>query len=122
MCAPCRKPGNVTKWGYLPGQHLRPTRKAYPPSAGKDNEGMTPRSNRFIVLLFVGVAFFLLRDKDTELYEESLKERQKRNLEKMQKMQKRQNEETFKDGMKRIWNQTKTIFKKKEVTPHDSEA
>lgn len=76
----------------------------------------------FIVLLFVGIAFMLLKDRDKEIYEESLRERQKRNLEKMQKMQKRQNEESFKDGMKRIWNQTKTIFKKKEVTPHDSEA
>jgi ABC-type sugar transport system permease subunit len=76
----------------------------------------------FIVLIFVGIAFFLLKERDHEIYEESLRERQKRNLEKMQKMQKRQNEETFKDGMKRIWNQTKTIFKKKEVAPHDSEA
>lgn len=67
----------------------------------------------FIVMLFVGIAFFLLKDRDKEIYEESLRERQKRNLEKMQKMQRRQTEESFADGMKRIWNKTRDIFKKK---------
>lgn len=63
----------------------------------------------FIVLIFVGLIYMLLKDRDKEEYEKSVKERRKESKDKLSKLQKRlmEENETMWEGLKRIFGKKK---------------
>jgi uncharacterized membrane protein (DUF106 family) len=75
-----------------------------------------------LVLIFVAIAFILLRDRDKVIYEESLRERKERMRLKMLKLQEQRNQKTLKELIKDKFNQLKDKLKKKEVDAHDKQA
>lgn len=72
-----------------------------------------------IVLIFVGIVYFLFRDKDKVIYEESLRERKERMRLKMIKLQQQRNQKSWGDQFKDWMKRTKDKFTKKEVREDD---
>lgn len=68
-----------------------------------------------IVLIFVGIAFAIFRDRDKVVYEESVQEKQARNIAKLKKLQEKNNE-SVKDYLTKLKDKAKRIFKTKEET------
>jgi len=79
-----------------------------------------------LVLIFVAIAFILLRDKDKVIYEESLRERKERMRLKMIKLQEQRNQkslgELVKDKFNQLKDKVKDKLKKKEVSADDKQA
>jgi uncharacterized membrane protein (DUF106 family) len=75
-----------------------------------------------LVLIFVAIAFILLRDKDKVIYEESLRERKERMRLKMIKLQEQRNQKSLSELMKDKFNHMKDKLKKKEVSTDDKQA
>lgn len=74
-----------------------------------------------IVLIFVGIVYFLLKDRDKVIYEESLRERKERMRLKMIKLQQQRNQKSFGDQLKDAFGKFKEKFKK-EVREDDKQA
>ncbi|TNF06773.1 MAG: sugar ABC transporter permease [Bacillota bacterium] len=74
-----------------------------------------------IVIALVGLAFFVLKDRDKVEYEMGIRERREKQAEKLRKLQFKQNQ-TIKEYFTDTWSKMKNIIpKKKEVKQHDSE-
>jgi ABC-type sugar transport system permease subunit len=73
----------------------------------------------FIVLIFVGIVFMLLKDRDKVIYEESLRERKERMRLKMVKLQQQRNQKSLKTQFKELFENMKRKLFKKEVAEHD---
>jgi ABC-type sugar transport system permease subunit len=75
-----------------------------------------------IVLIFVGIVFILLRDRDKVVYEESLRERKERMRLKMIKLQQQRNQKSLSEQVKDFFKKTIDKLKKKEVSQDDQQA
>jgi ABC-type sugar transport system permease subunit len=75
-----------------------------------------------IVLIFVGIVFLVLKDRDKVIYEESLRERKERMRLKMIKLQQQRNQKPLKDQLKDVFNKIGSKLKKKEVSEDDQQA
>jgi len=75
-----------------------------------------------IVLIFVGIVFILLRDRDKVIYEESLRERKERMRLKMIKLQQQRNQKSLSEQVKDFFKKTTDKLKKKEVSQDDQQA
>jgi len=75
-----------------------------------------------IVLIFVGIVFILLRDRDKVIYEESLRERKERMRLKMIKLQQQRNQKSLSEQVKDFFKKTIDKLKKKEVSQDDQQA
>lgn len=73
----------------------------------------------FIVLIFVGIVYFMLKDRDKVIYEESLRERKERMRLKMIKLQKVRNQKSQGHQFKDFIDKMKDKFTKKEVAEDD---
>lgn len=74
-----------------------------------------------IVLIFVGIVFILLRDRDKVIYEESLRERKERMRLKMIKLQQQRNQKSLSEQVKDFFKKTTDKLKKKEVSQDDQQ-
>jgi ABC-type sugar transport system permease subunit len=74
-----------------------------------------------IVLIFVGIVFILLRDRDKVVYEESLRERKERMRLKMIKLQQQRNQKSLSEQVKDFFKKTTDKLKKKEVSQDDQQ-
>ena len=72
-----------------------------------------------IVLIFVGIVFILLRDRDKIIYEESLRERKERMRLKMIKLQQQRNQKPLSAQLSELFKRLKQNLAKKEVTNDD---
>ena len=79
-----------------------------------------------IVIIFVGIVYVLLREKNDVIYEESIRARRERTLEKMKKLQQQKMQKPWLDQMKDnvldLTNKIKQKMKQKEDKSHDKQA
>ena len=74
-----------------------------------------------LVILIVGLAFFVLKDREKIEYEMGIRERRQKQAEKLRKLQHKKNQ-TVKAYFNETWHKVKNIFpKKKEVSQHDKQ-
>lgn len=72
-----------------------------------------------IVIIFVAIAYFVLKERDKVIYEESLNERKERMRLKMIKLQQQRNQKSLGDQLKEGFDKLKQKMSKKEVTNDD---
>ena len=74
-----------------------------------------------IVILIVGLAFFILKERDKVEYEMGIRERRQKQAEKLRKLQHKKNQ-TVKEYFTETWHKVKRVLpKKKEVSQHDNQ-